>query len=169
MAERYVASLLRPPSPADLAWLVAAGQGGELDASRALASGRRAIGLIVAERDALDDQTAADVSHALTAVVQRESRQVHSAAADWSSHWRDYADALAIRGRSESPMGRIARVLLRHAGIPAPRAEQHARAVEIATAFRHEANEALSETYGAASLPEDRSPSELLRERSGHG
>ncbi len=169
LAERYVAALLRPPAPDDLAWLMQVGGGTAESATVELAFAQRAIGLIVAERDALDDRTAADVSHALDAVVAREARQRQGVAADWAAHWRDYADALASRGRSEAPLRRIARVLLRRAGVADPESAAIDRALEIVTAFRHAANAALRDAYGAASLPEDRPPSALLRERSGHG
>lgn len=169
LAERYVAALLRPASDAEVVWLSEAGGGSAERAMRELAYAQRAIGLIVAERDALDDQTAADVSHALDAVVARESRERRGQVEEWAAHWRDYAEALAARGRAEPPLGRIARVLLRRVGVVEPTAEQLSRGVTVVTAFRHAANDVLRAVYGSASLPEDRPPSELMRERSGHG
>jgi hypothetical protein len=166
LAERYVAALLKPASADDVQWLSAAGARTEALARVELAYAQRAIGLIVAERDALDDQTAADVSHALDAVVAKESRAI---ASEWSEHWREYADALAARGRAEPPLGRIARVLLRRCGVNEPGAEHLDRAVGIVTAFRHTANDALRAVYGSASLPEDRAPSAWFREKTGHG
>ncbi len=169
LAERYVAALLRPAAADDVAWLSAAGGGSAERSTRELAFAQRAIGLIVAERDALDDLTAADVSHALDAVVASEARARSGEVAEWSAHWRDYADAMAARGRAEPPLGRIARVLLRRVGVAEPDADQLARGVNIVTAFRHSANDVLREVYGSATLPEDRPPSAVLRERSGHG
>jgi len=169
LAERYVAALLRPAAAADVTWLSTAGGGSAERCTRELAFAQRAIGLIAAERDALDDQTAADVSHALDAVVSREARERRGEVAEWSAHWRDYADALAARGRAEPPLGRIARVLLRRVGVAEPESEQLARGVLLVTAFRHAANDVLREVYGSATLPEDRPPSAVWRERSGHG
>lgn len=169
LSERYVAALLRPAAPEDVAWLTQIGGGSDERSQRELAFAQRAIGLIVAERDALDDQTAADVSHTLDAVVAREARERRGMVEEWTAHWREYADALAARGRSEAPLGRIARVLLRRVGVANPDAEMLARGVQIVTAFRHAANDVLRTVYGSASLPEDRPPSALIRERSGHG
>ncbi len=169
LAERYVAALLKSASADDVKLLANAGGKSEALARIELAYAQRAIGLIVAERDALDDQTAADVSHALDAVVAKEARSQRELTGAWSEHWRDYADALAARGRAEPPLGRIARVLLRRCGVMEPSAEQLERAVGIVTAFRHAANDALRSVYGAASLPEDRTPSAWFREKTGHG
>jgi hypothetical protein len=169
LGERYVEALLKAASADDVQWLAREGAKMEALARIELAYAQRAIGLIVAERDALDDQTAADVSHALDAVVAKEARSQRETAGAWNEHWRDYADALAARGRAEPPLGRIARVLLRRCGVLEPTAEQLARAVRIVTAFRHTANDALRAVYGSASLPEDRAPSAWFREKTGHG
>jgi hypothetical protein len=37
------------------------------------------------------------------------------------------------------------------------------------TRHRHAANEALTSAFGAVDLPEDRLPSDVYRERTGHG
>ncbi len=169
LAEQYLRSVLTEPAADDIAWLTGATGASRELALIELAFSQKAIALIVAERDALDDRTAADVSHAIDAVVAREARVRRNVVEEWHAHWREYADALAARGRAEPPLTRISRVLLRRSGVAEPLAEQLARAVRIVTGFRHGANDALRAAFGSASLPEDMAPSELLRQKSGHG
>jgi hypothetical protein len=168
-AERYVAALQVPPHPDDVQWLSECAAAPMATVSRELLLAQRAIGLIVAERDALDDQTAADVAHAIDAVVAREARSMRDSVAEWADHWLEYHEALAARGRAEPPLRRIARVLLRRVGVQEPGSAQLVRAVGIVTRHRLEANDALTEAFGVADLPEDRLPSDVWRERTGHG
>jgi len=167
-AEQYLAALLRPLEADDVRWLQECAGLGREQVQRELLFAQRAIGLIVAERDALDDQTAADVAHAIDATVAKESRAYQDPAAEWVDHWLEYHEALAIRGRAEPPMRRIARVLLRRVGVSEPGSPQLVRAVGIVTRHRHAANEALAAAFGVVDLPEDRVPSDLYRERTGH-
>ena len=164
-AERYLAALLRVPEAEDVQWLAQVAGASRANVERELGFAQRAIGLIVAERDALDDATAADVAHAIDALVGREASARREQVADWADHWREYAEALAARGRAEPPLRRIARVLLRRVGVADPDSPQLVRAVGIVTRDRLVANEALREAFGTASLPEDRPPSAVLRER----
>jgi hypothetical protein len=165
-ARVYLGALLAPPPADDLAWLAA--QGGVADvavAQRELAFARRAVGLIVAERDALDDRTAADVAHALGRVVAAEARRTPASGRAWAERWRAYVRAMAVRGGGESPAARMARVLLAGAGIAAPSRQQLGRVAQVVTTMRVEANAALTAAYGAASLPEDVPPSALVQGR----
>jgi hypothetical protein len=168
-AERFLSTLLRPADADDVQWLGEIAGASRDVVERELAFAQRAIGLIVAERDALDDRTAADVAHAIDALVAREAEQRREQVVDWLDHWREYAEALAARGRHEPPLRRIARVLLRRVGVPDPLSPQLVRVVGIVTRDRHVANEALRDAFGTASLPEDRPPSAVWRERTGHG
>src|SRR5919199_2437945 len=69
----YVATLLQEPSEADAAWLAQVATRGDLDHARwELRYARRAVGLLVAERDALDDRTGSAVAHALTAALHAD-------------------------------------------------------------------------------------------------
>lgn len=167
-AERYLAVLLRSGDPDDVRWLSDVAGAPADTVQRELAFAQRAIALIVAERDALDDRTAADVAHAIDALVAREARTRAGEVDAWMEHWREYADALAARGLHEPPLRRIARVLLRRVGVGDPGSAQLVRVVGIVTRDRMAANEALREAFGTASLPEDRAPSEVWRERTGH-
>lgn len=159
-AERYLGTVLRDPSPGDLQWLQALGVTAER-ARRELAFGRRAVGLIVAERDALDDRTAADVAHLLAPIMAGEGRSDAAYGAEWAERWRAYTAALAVRGSTESPAVRLARVMLAGAGLTEPSAEVLQHATRYVMDTRAACNESLREAYGVASLPEDVRPSTI--------
>ena len=159
-AERYLSALLAPPDASDVDWL--AGLTGNRDgAAQELAFARRAVGLIVAERDALDDRTASDVAHALTAVIDAEARRSPAAAPEWAARWRAYTAALAVRGQVEAPATRLGRVLLEGAGVGQPGTESVERAAQFIASHRARANEVLRSVFGVASLPDDIRPSAL--------
>ncbi|MES2522351.1 MAG: hypothetical protein V4617_06625 [Gemmatimonadota bacterium] len=160
LSATYLDALLQSPSPSDVDWLAQlAGNAGT--ASRELMFARRAIGLIVAERDALDDRTASDVAHQLAEVVARESREAPERGRKWAERWRAYTGALAVRGDSDAPAARLARVLLAGAGVESPPADAVARATQYVSSTRAQANEALRAVFGVASLPEDVRPSAM--------
>jgi hypothetical protein len=156
----YLEALLHAPDPADVSWLAALCGQPEL-ARRELVFARRAVGLIVAERDALDDRTASDVAHQLVAVVDREAREAPEMGRAWADRWRAYTAALALRGEAEAPAARLARVFLAGAGVPEPSTEAHVRATQFILTTRTRANEALRAVFGVASLPEDVRPSAM--------
>jgi hypothetical protein len=112
----YLNHLLREPEAAPLAWLTAL-TGNAALAARELTFARRALGLIVAERDALDDRTAADVAHQLAPVIAGEARRDAAVGREWADRWRAYTAALAVRGSAEAPAARLARVMLSGAGV----------------------------------------------------
>lgn len=158
--EVYLNHLLREPDAALLQWLAV--RAGNADtARRELAFSRRAIGLIVAERDALDDRTAADVAHQLAPVVAAEARRDAVAGRLWAERWRAYTAVLAVRGNPESPAARLARVLLAGVGLTEPTAEDVQHLTAYVQDTRAILNEQLRVAFGAASLPEDVRPSAL--------
>jgi len=159
-AGSYLGKLLPTAEPEDIRWLTSFGAG-DLLAIRELAFAQRAIGLIVAERDALDDRTASDVAHQLAQVIDRESRQSPNTGRAWAERWRAYTAALAVRGGHEAPGARLARVMLAGAEIAEPTNAQLVRATQFVHATRGRANEALRAAFGVASLPEDIKPSAL--------
>src|SRR3954451_2761863 len=72
-ATSYVAALMTEPDQADVDWLAGAATKGDLDHARwELRYARRALGLIVAQRDALDDKTGSAVAHALTETIAKD-------------------------------------------------------------------------------------------------
>ena len=156
----YLEALLHAPDPADVSWMSEICGHAEL-ARRELVFARRAVGLIVAERDALDDRTASDVAHQLVAIVDREARDSPEMGRAWAQRWRAYTAALAVRGEAEAPAARLARVLLAGAEVHAPSTEALVRATQFVVATRTKANEALGAVFGVASLPEDVRPSAM--------
>jgi hypothetical protein len=158
--EVYLNHLVREVDPSSLSWLSAACGSGEL-AGRELTFARRAIGLIVAERDALDDRTAADVAHQLAPVVAAEARLSAETGRLWSERWRAYTAALALRGSQDTPAVRLAKVLLEGSAVLAPSAELVGQATSFVQETRAALNEQLRTAFGDASLPEDIRPSAL--------
>ena len=159
-AAAYLGQLLRTPEQADVSWLSSLGVP-EPVALRELTFAKRAIGLIVAERDALDDRTASDVAHQLAPVISREARGTVDLGREWGERWRAYTAALAVRGSVEAPATRLARVLLAGARIAEPSADQLARTTQFVHETRSAANVALRDVFGVASLPDDVRPSAL--------
>ena len=156
----YLSAITPDIAHADSHWLIAmAPLASQALVIRELQFARRALALIVAERDALDDRTASDVAHQLASVVNLEARRDADAGRAWSERWRAYTGALALRGSSEAPAARLARVLLAATGLNAPTTDQLVRATQYVLAVRASANEALRTAFGAASLPEDVRPS----------
>jgi len=160
LAALYLSRVLPASEPADAQWLASLGVDPEL-ARRELAFVRRAIALIVAERDALDDRTASDVAHELSTSSEAAAHLMAARGDEWLVRWREYSDALATRGAAETPAARLGRVLLTGVGVLAPTAEQLHRATTCVHAMRVRANEALRSVFGAASLPDDVRPSAM--------
>lgn len=150
--------MLRAPESADVSWLVSIGVS-ETVAQRELTFAKRAIGLIVAERDALDDRTASEVAHKLAPVISREAKGAAGLGREWAARWRAYTAALAVRGNVEAPATRLARVLLAGAGVGDPSNQQVMRATESLLNTRGAANIALRDVFGVAALPDDVRPS----------
>ena len=135
--------------------------GGDERAASELLFLRRALALIVAERDALDDRTASDVAHGLASVIAREAQDNSETGRRWVDRWREYTAALAVRGSAESPSARLARVLLRGAGVETINADTLATTTSVVHSTRVQANEALRAAFGVASLPDDVRPSAM--------
>ena len=156
----YLSAITPAVTTSDANWLTAIARGTDnARVMRELQFVQRAVGLIVAERDALDDRTASDVAHQLASVIDLEATRDADAGRAWSERWRAYTGALAVRGSTEGPTTRLARVMLGAAGVHAPTAEQLDRATQHVQSVRAAANEALRTAFGAASLPEDIAPS----------
>jgi hypothetical protein len=162
-----VARLFREPREADVLWLADAATSGDVDHARwELRYARRALGLISAERDALDDQTASDIATAITSAftidphISPDRRPL--AERQFNDRVTTYREALQSRGGTIGPADKLGRMLLafssdsaRTAGSPL------ARAIDLMHGYLVEAGEALREVYGGApELPEDVKPSE---------
>src|ERR1051325_10749845 len=72
-AERFVARLMEEPAPADVEWLAHVATREDQDHARwELRYAKRALGLIAAERDALDDRTASIVAKEIAEAFDRD-------------------------------------------------------------------------------------------------
>jgi hypothetical protein len=175
----YVATLLEEPSDGDVRWLAEAATRGDLDHARwELRYARRAVGLIVAQRDALDDRTGSSVGRVLAEAFERDpniaSDRLAVARHQFNARLGAYRDVLtsrppATRMAAGSPAiaqtpTRLGQILLAFAGGPVgPTAREVPRAGEILTSYIDAAHQALRDAFGAASLPEDITPSALQR------
>ena len=160
----YISALQQEPADDDVRWLAATGTRGDVDHARwELRYARRALGLLAAQRDALDDRTGSLVAHELAASLGRDANiaagKLGVAEKQFNDRLRAYAEALAHRG-GEPTGARLGRTLLAFAGVTsdAP-AAQVARAGEMLAAYLSDANEALRREFGVASLPENVPPS----------
>jgi hypothetical protein len=164
-ARKFVATLMTDPPDADAHALAAVTDADEDHARWELRYARRAIGQLIAQRDALDDRTASDVAAALADAhrtdphVAPERRAISDR--QFNDRLRAYGNALADRSGKAGTSERFGRALLTFALAPAMGASAVALASELCAAMVLESNAALREIYGEAALPEDRRPSEL--------
>src|SRR3954469_10878905 len=164
-ADQYVVALLGEPADDDVSWLATIATRGDSDHARwELRYARRAIGLLVAQRDALDDRTGSYVARAITDAFERDQNidrdRRELAERQFNARLSAYRDALAARVADSA--ARLGQTLLAFSG--GSFREVHAngrRAGDVLTACEKEANEALPEIFGTAALPEHIPPSAL--------
>jgi hypothetical protein len=167
-AAAYLQPALADPAPADVAWLAATATGGDEDhAAWELRYARRAVALLVAQRDALDDRTGSLVARALDAAMAADPRVAADladlAARQFNERLLAYRDAFDARS-AEARGLRLGRVLLVFAGsVRAARGAGLAEAGLVCDRFLVESGAALVAAFGQASLPEDRPPSALAQ------
>src|SRR3954470_8326806 len=99
----YVALLMADPEPADVEWLSANATRGDSDhALWELRYLRRALGVLVAQRDALDDRTPSEVLRALLHRMQKDRNidsELHDLAErQFNARLSAYRDAFTSRG-----------------------------------------------------------------------
>lgn len=163
-AEAYVRHLLAPPPTEAARWLEALGVPVSV-AAREVAWAIRAVGLIVAARDALDDRTAAEVSHALDRALAAGDPVTGDGTVTWRQRQDAYLQAHGARGTGEPVARRLARVLLQGAGVHTPTTAALDAAVAALTAHRMQLNAELGQAFGVASLPDDLPPSSVAQGR----
>lgn len=167
-ASAYVDALAHDPADDDVRWLAEAATHGDEDHARwELRYARQALGLLTAQRDALDDQTGSAVAHALAEALGRDRRvapgKLGIAERQLNERITAYADALGNREGAGSGW-HLGRALLRFSGCKETVApETVARAAEMTSRYLAEANEALRDAFGAAMLPDNEKPSGLRR------
>jgi hypothetical protein len=162
-ADQFVASIVGEPDDADVRWLAANGTGGDLDHARwELRYARRALGLHTARRDALDDRTASLVARALSEYLARDpavaAGKLRVVERQLNERLRAYGEALANREGAGAGW-HLGRTLLEFAGRrDALPTEVVLHGSELLAGYLGAANEALRESFGAASFPEDVTP-----------
>lgn len=164
-ADEFVVALLREPEQSDTTWLAGAATRGDEDHARwELRYARRAIGLLVAQRDALDDRTGSLVGDALTAAFETDQRidraRFGLVERQFNARVSAYRDALSVRAADGAV--RLGQTLLAFAGGSFRDADATVRrAGDVVASYEKEANETLRSVFGIASLPENVPPSAM--------
>jgi len=162
----YVQNLMIEPGATDVDWLATIGTGGDADhAMWELRYARRALGLIAAQRDALDDATGSLVARELMSALSRDphvgagKREI--AEAQFNARLGAYREAIDTPGAA--PMAaRMGLTLIAFSGGSFREGEATVgRAGALLERYLLEANEALRAQFGAASLPDNIAPSAI--------
>jgi hypothetical protein len=166
-AAAFVTALFREPDESDVQWLTQNATRGDLDHARwELRYARRALGLIAAQRDALDDRTASIVAREIAEAFDRDRNiaagMLETAERQFNARLSAYRDGLAARAGAPTPI-RMGQTLFAFAGGSFKlRDDNIVRAGELLGAYLAEANEALRAAFGTAVLPENVPPSALV-------
>jgi hypothetical protein len=167
-ASAFVRELVAEPAASDVEWLARVATAGDADRARwELRYGRRAIGLLIVQRGALDDRTGAAVSREVAASLAND-RNVAAGMArlverQFNERLSRYRDALAERSSAEPTASRLGRTLLAVAGVTGALDEASlGHAADVAGRYSTEAAEALRRIFGTAELREDLPPSAQL-------
>lgn len=171
-AASYVRALFAEPDPARVAWLTNLEPSGDDDHARwELRYVRRSAALLAAQRDAVDDLTAAAVARALTDAFHND-RAVAPDRADvarrqFNERLSAYREVLSTREVAPT-RARLGLVLLTFTGRAAALASADAgRAGEIVEEALTHANAELRAHFGTVALPEDEVPSAANRRAAG--
>jgi hypothetical protein len=168
-ADACVAALMREPAETDVQWLAVSATKGDLDHARwELRYARRALGLIVAQRDALDDKTGSIVARTLADAMARDrsvdASTIEIAERQFNARISAYRDSLDARSSTSPVSTRLGQTLFAFSGGAFRDAKQDvARAGELLSSYAAEANEALRGAFGTAQLPENIPPSAVGR------
>jgi hypothetical protein len=160
----YVASLMSDPEAADVEWLAREATGGDSDrATWELRYLRRALGLLIAQRDAMDDRTGSSVAHQLALAMAADRNvaapMVKLAERQFNERLAAYREMMHLRGSGEDFPERIGRALLLLSGSARVGPEEVRGAGSIVSRVAAAATEALGRSFGAVRLPDDVPPS----------
>ncbi len=164
-SEQFVAAIVTEPAAADVTWLAQAATRGDEDHARwELRYARRALALLVAQRDALDDRTSSFVARALTESFERDDRidqdRRDLAERQFNARLSAYRDALGARGPDSEI--RLGQTLLAFSGGAFRDVDENVkRAGELLDGYVSDANDGLRTVFGTATLPEHVPPSAL--------
>jgi len=144
----YASALMQEPAAADVEWLSTVATRGDTDhAQWELRYLRRALGILVAQRDALDDRTPSEVLRALLHRMQKDQNVdgelIDLAERQFNARLSAYRDAFTSRGHG-TPSIRVAQNLLAFSGGPI-RADDPAvkRGAELVSEYLGASNAAL--------------------------
>ena len=164
----YAVALMQEPAVADVEWLARDATRGDVDhAQWELRYLRRALGILVAQRDALDDRTHSEAFRALVHRMQKDRNVdgglLELAERQFHARLSAYRDAFTSRGHGAAST-RVAQNLLAFSGGPI-RSDDPAvqRGEAVVAQYLAESNTALRASFGAAQLPEDVAPSKVVR------
>jgi hypothetical protein len=166
-ADAFVATLMVEPSAADVEWLAKSATKGDADhALWELRYARRALGLIVAQRDALDDKTGSAVARTLADAMARDrsvdAETIEIAERQFNARISAYRDGLDAKGSAIPVATRLGQTLFAFSGGAFRDAKADvARGGELLSSYAAEANEALRAAFGTAQLPENVPPSAI--------
>jgi hypothetical protein len=171
-AERYVERLLTEPADDDVNWLASVATKGDIDHARwELRYARRGLGLLAAERDALDDRTSSVVARVLAAATLRDpnvaAEMQEIAERQFNARLSAYRDGLAAR-LGTGTAARMGQTLFAFAGGSFRQVDDNIlRGGELLGQYLAEANAALRDAFGKVALPENVPPSALAGRGSG--
>ena len=164
----FASVLMDEPAASEVEWLSQVATRGDADHARwELRYLRRSVGVLVAQRDALDDRTPSEVLRHLLQRMQKDPNVDPAlrelAERQFNARLGAYRDAFGSRGHG-TPALRLAQNLLAFAGGPI-RADDPVvkRGEEIVGDTIAMASDALRQSFGVVELPEDVSPSRLAR------
>lgn len=162
----FVAALFKEPEQTDVDWLAQNATREDIDHARwELRYARRALGLIVAQRDALDDRTASVVAREISEAFARDKNisagMLETAERQFNVRLSAYRDGLAARAGAPTAI-RMGQTLFAFAGGSfRVRDDNIVRAGDLLAAYLAEANEVLRSAFGTAALPDNVPPSAL--------
>ena len=164
-ADQFVAAIVAEPAAEDVSWLARVATRGDEDHSRwELRYARRAIGLLVAQRDALDDRTGSIVARTVSEAFENDERidrdRRDLAERQFNARLSAYRDALGARVPDSDV--RLGQTLLAFSGGSFRDIDANVRrAGEVLAGYEKEANEGLRAVFGIAALPEHIPPSAM--------
>lgn len=164
-AEQFVQQVIAEPDQGDVSWLAVTATRNDEDHARwELRYARRALALLVAQRDALDDRTGSLVARALGDAFEHDDQigtdRRDLAERQFNARLSAYRDAMGVRGSDVST--RLGQTLLAFSGGSFRDVDGNVkRAGALLDQYVKEANESLRSVFGTAALPEHVPPSAL--------
>ena len=169
-ASAYAMTLRQELAESDVEWVAAQATQGDMDRARwELRYAKMALGMLAAERDALDDRTPSLVAKEVLAALHTDPRvaaqMVKVAEQQFNERLSAYRHAFNDRAATSGVNDRLGDMFLRLADAPPPNADARAKASALVARLLDEANAALREHFGLAALPPDVQPSLLGAKR----